>query len=110
MPNETNGPLALAVDGLATYRLVKLVRDDRITAPAREALEERQGPPEDSKLTYLLNCPWCLSIWFAAPVAVVVAVAFGDFTTGGTVLAALGLWLGYSLAWGLAAQTLDADE
>lgn len=70
MPNETNGPLALAVDGLATYRLVKLVRDDRITAPAREALEERQGPPEDSKLTYLLNCPWCLSIWFGAALTI----------------------------------------
>jgi hypothetical protein len=64
MARHTEGPLALLVDGLATYRLVKLIRDDRITEPAREAVEARNGPPEQSKVTYLLNCPWCLSIWF----------------------------------------------
>lgn len=59
-------PLALLVDGLATYRLVKLIRDDRITEPVREAVETSQGPPEKSKVTYLVNCPWCLSIYFGA--------------------------------------------
>ncbi|MBS4751812.1 DUF1360 domain-containing protein [Nocardioides sp. zg-ZUI104] len=54
----------LLVDGLATYRLVKLVRHDRITAPVREAVEESQGPPERSNITYLLDCPWCLSFYF----------------------------------------------
>ncbi len=58
----------LVVDGLATYRLVKLVRDDRITESFRTAVEETQGPPERSKVTYLLSCPWCLSIWFGAAV------------------------------------------
>jgi hypothetical protein len=58
----------LLVDGLATYRLVKLIRDDRITEPVRDAVESAQGPPERSKVTYLLNCPWCLSIYFGAAV------------------------------------------
>jgi hypothetical protein len=58
--------LTLLTDALATYRLVKLVRDDRITEPVREAVESRQGPPERSKVTYLLNCPWCLSFYFGA--------------------------------------------
>lgn len=56
----------LVVDGLASYRLMKLVRDDRITASARDAVEERTGPPDRSMLAYLMNCPWCLSIYFGA--------------------------------------------
>jgi len=59
-------PMALLVDALATYRLVKLVRDDRITEPVRDAVEAHNGPPERSKVTYLLNCPWCLSIYAGA--------------------------------------------
>jgi hypothetical protein len=57
-------PLTLVVDALATYRLVKLVRDDRITEPARSTVFARKGPPESSKVSYLLNCPWCLSVYF----------------------------------------------
>lgn len=57
-------PMALLIDGLATFRLVKLVRDDHITEPLRESVESRYGPPESSKITYLMNCPWCLSIYF----------------------------------------------
>lgn len=56
----------LLVDALATYRLVKLVRDDRITERARVTAIERFGPPERSKMTYLLHCPWCLSIYLGA--------------------------------------------
>jgi Protein of unknown function (DUF1360) len=58
----------LLVEGLATYRLVKLVRDDRITEPFRKTIAETQGPPEQSKLSYLLNCPWCLSVYLGAAV------------------------------------------
>lgn len=58
--------LPLLVDALATYRLVKLVRDDRITEPARDAVVEHMGPPERSKVSYLLDCPWCLSFYFGA--------------------------------------------
>lgn len=56
----------LLVDGLASYRLMKLVRDDRITEPARDAVQEWTGPPEESKVSYLMACPWCLSIYFGA--------------------------------------------
>lgn len=64
MANSPAGSLPLLIDALATYRLVKLVRDDKITEPLRDAVEARQGPPDRSKVTYLLNCPWCLSIYF----------------------------------------------
>ncbi len=56
----------LLVDGLASYRLMKLVRDDLITEPARAAVQRRTGPPEQSKASYLMTCPWCLSIYFGA--------------------------------------------
>ena len=64
MPMPNGHPRASPGD--ACYRLVKLVRDDRITEPARQAVIDRQGPPERSKVTYLLHCPWCLSIYFGA--------------------------------------------
>jgi len=56
----------LLVDALASYRLVKLVRDDRIFEPVRGTVVDRQGPPERSKLSYLLSCPWCLSFYVGA--------------------------------------------
>jgi hypothetical protein len=58
--------IVLALDGLATYRFVKLVRDDRITQPLRDAVVDRFGSPEQSKVSYLLHCPWCLSIYAGA--------------------------------------------
>ncbi len=58
--------IGLLIDSLATYRLVKLVRDDRITEPVREAVVENHGPPEQSQISYLVNCPWCLSFYFGA--------------------------------------------
>jgi Protein of unknown function (DUF1360) len=90
----------LVVDALASYRLVKLVRDDRIFEPVRETVVERQGPPERSKLSYLLNCPWCLS-----------------FYVGGALTLCRGRWpdateavartLALSALTGLASQHLD---
>lgn len=67
-PARTGRTLAMAVDALAVYRLVKLVRDDRITERMRVTAIERYGPPEDSKVTYLLHCPWCLSIYLGAAI------------------------------------------
>ena len=61
---STQAPMGLLVDALATYRLVKLVRDDRITQGFRDAVEDQQGPPDESKLSYLVHCPWCLSFYF----------------------------------------------
>jgi hypothetical protein len=56
----------LFIDGLACFRMVKLVRDDLITEPLRRAVVEHQGPPDSSKVSYLLHCPWCLSVYFGA--------------------------------------------
>lgn len=60
---------------LATYRLTLLVTADELTAGPRdwltgtlEARAERRGRDE-SKLAYLLSCPWCASVWISFPVA-----------------------------------------
>jgi hypothetical protein len=60
----------LLVDALASYRLVKLIRDDRITEPVRDSVQDRSGPPEQSRLAYLMGCPWCLSVYFGAALTV----------------------------------------
>jgi hypothetical protein len=62
--------MGFLVDGLATYRLVTLIRRDRITQPVREAVQARQGPPDKSKISYLLDCPWCLSFYFGTALTV----------------------------------------
>lgn len=90
----------LVVDGLATYRLVKLVRQDKIAEPLRDAVEERHGPPDASMLSYLMGCPWCLSVYFG------VGLALGRrFLPGPTAVAARGLAL--SAMAGLASQRFD---
>ncbi|MBA2558924.1 MAG: DUF1360 domain-containing protein [Propionibacteriales bacterium] len=61
--------LDVLFDVLATYRLTTLVKDDKITEDLRNIVWRRYGEPsaEDShKLSYLLTCPWCLSIYFGA--------------------------------------------
>lgn len=65
----------LISDTLATVRLTRLVLDDEIARPAREAalqalidLGERRPEllPVTSRLEYLLSCPWCASVWAGA--------------------------------------------
>lgn len=58
------------------------------------------------ELSILVGCPWCLSIWFALPVALAVVLTTGDFGQDSW-LAVAGLWLGYSYVYGLAAANLD---
>ena len=48
-------------DILATYRLTKLIMDDKITEDLRNLIFEKL--PRDSMLTYLITCPWCVSVW-----------------------------------------------
>ena len=59
--------LALAVDALATFRLTRLVIEDEITSPIREAVWKRYDV-SDTKIGYFLTCPWCVSIWVGAGV------------------------------------------
>lgn len=49
------------VDIAASYRLTKLVMEDRLTEDFRNLIYERF--PRDSKLAYLIGCPWCVSVW-----------------------------------------------
>lgn len=51
---------------LATARLTRLINDDAILDRPR-AWVQRGG---ESKLAYFVTCPWCVSIWVGACVAV----------------------------------------
>lgn len=53
--------LTFIIDCLATYRLTKLIVEDEILTEPRVALIEKVG--EDSKLGYLMSCPWCMGFW-----------------------------------------------
>lgn len=60
--------LGLIILGFATARGTTLVVQDYITEPFRKAVQRRFG--DDSKLTYLVNCPYCTSIWVGGVAAV----------------------------------------
>lgn len=63
--------LSVALDIAAVYRLTKLVNTDKLTEPLRDKVRERYpnvlnpktGLFEQSLPTYLVNCPWCVSVW-----------------------------------------------
>jgi len=59
----------VAFDVLATYRLTTLIKDDKITEDLRHTVWDKYGKPNDEhshKLSYLMTCPWCLSMYFGA--------------------------------------------
>ncbi|MEJ7706509.1 MAG: DUF1360 domain-containing protein [Nocardioidaceae bacterium] len=61
--------LDIVIDVLATYRLTTLIKDDKITEDIRRAVWKRYGEPSDEdshKISYLMTCPWCLSVYFGA--------------------------------------------
>lgn len=47
---------------LAVKRITRLVTEDKITEPLRDSVAEKDPTPEKS-LTYLVNCPMCVSVW-----------------------------------------------
>lgn len=63
------------VDALATYRLTKLVIDDYITEPLRDKVYAKFGDPADSKVSYLVTCPWCVSIYIGIGVVAARTIA-----------------------------------
>jgi hypothetical protein len=80
----------VALATLATYRVVRLVITDKITEPIfdriRFGLERRwyakHGPEGsdthfNSKMAFLLSCPWCLGFWVSGVTTVVVSMAYG---------------------------------
>jgi hypothetical protein len=73
----------------AAYRATRLVTTDKITEPLFErlrwALERRWHAKHDggsdtdwnSKLAYLLSCPWCLGFWVSGVFTVILSMAYG---------------------------------
>jgi hypothetical protein len=70
----TYSELDLVVDGLAAYRLTRLIVEDTITAPIREKIFDKYPPSEDS-WSYALTCTYCASIWVGAGIVTARAVA-----------------------------------
>jgi Protein of unknown function (DUF1360) len=52
----------------ATYRITRILTQDRITDWFRNWVEVKFGP--DSEITYLTGCMWCMSIWVGFGVAI----------------------------------------
>jgi hypothetical protein len=52
-------------DILAARRLNRLITEDEITRPIREA----HAVQRHEKLSYLLNCPYCVGVYTSAAVA-----------------------------------------
>lgn len=88
----------VALASLAAYRVTRLVTLDKITEPIFGALrlwlEERwirkhAGDDENlaclygksetwnSKLAFLLSCPWCLGFWVSGVGTLLVSLAYG---------------------------------
>lgn len=89
---------------LVTARVTRFITSDFLAAPVRVTVIDRFGP--DSKLSYLVECPWCLSLWVGlAPAAVVVAAGSWPYPGWLVFLAA---WLGWSYLYGLLAAHLDS--
>jgi hypothetical protein len=55
----------VAVDAIATYRIIRLLQVDNITIRPRNALLKRYA---GKKGAALIDCPWCLSPYVAAGV------------------------------------------
>lgn len=80
----------VALASLAAYRVTRLVTLDKIAEPVTERIrwffERRweakhpEAAPNDewnSKLAFLLSCPWCLGFWVSGVVTVILSVAYG---------------------------------
>lgn len=73
-------PAQLVVDALASYRLTRLIVEDKITDGIREkvrhaAMRSVDSPGTAAKINTLLSCPWCVGWWVACGVVVARKVA-----------------------------------
>jgi uncharacterized protein DUF1360 len=87
----------VALASLAAYRVTRLVTSDKITEPFFEKIRytfearwvrrqlrkgtltdaEAESAEWNSKLAYLLSCPWCLGFWVSGVTTVLVSMAYG---------------------------------
>jgi hypothetical protein len=56
--------ISLVVATLAVARLTRLIVDDRVTVGIRQWVVNKWGG--ESLPSYLIHCPWCMSIWISA--------------------------------------------
>lgn len=63
---------SLVVAALAVARLTRLLVSDKITVGFRQWVVRKWGA--DSMLSYLVHCPWCMSIWVAIPIMPVAVI------------------------------------
>jgi len=54
---------------LATFRLTRLIVYDSITRWHRDFFEDSQPYTLTGTIKTLINCPWCMGLWFAVIVA-----------------------------------------
>lgn len=59
--------ISLALVALATARITRLITTDTVAAQLRAAVVQRLGA--ESKLTYLIHCDWCVSIYVGTATA-----------------------------------------
>lgn len=58
--------ISLLTAVLAVARITRLLVDDRLTVSWRVWIVKRFGA--DSLASYLIHCPWCMSMWIAIPI------------------------------------------
>lgn len=80
-------PQEILLNALATYRLTRLVVQDEITVELRaKAFEQIKKLPDPvaNKLSYLITCPWCVSIWAAGVLLILrkTSPELAEFLTG----------------------------
>lgn len=114
--------LAVVLGFLIVARTTRFVNSDVLAEPLRMWADGIERPNSrfrklkrvlrrplravfGDELPILFTCPWCLSIWFAFPVAVVTVALSWPYSHDW--YAVLGLWLGYSYVYGLTANNLD---
>lgn len=86
-------PFEFLVTALAVWRLVVFVRQDALIEGTREKAQVFLGRRDSlwsEKLLLLIQCQWCLGIWFAL-FAVLAWIPFADFSITGAVVTWLGL-------------------
>lgn len=68
-PPQSVSPWDAFLMMLATFRLTRLIVYDSITKWFRDFFEDAQPYSLTGTLKTLINCPWCMGLWFAAVVA-----------------------------------------
>jgi hypothetical protein len=94
-PSALRDPVALAVGGLAVFRLTRLLVEDKIAEPIRDRLAANA----EGRLAYFVTCPWCVSMWVAGGWAAVTVAA-----------PAVAAPVGAALAWSAVSGLLSSWE